>query len=104
MDGESAAVTEAVATATGRSVTTMKAGQHRKEVTEVLSTARGGLGSQKSPRRDGTRASPSPGRALAETGGVPLSDLPVDVRDSLRDHLLAVRRVEFVGVHLVEGL
>ena len=55
MGGESAAATEAVATATGRSVTTMKAGQHRKEVTEVLSTARDGLSSQKWSRRDGTR-------------------------------------------------
>ena len=76
MDGESAAATEAVATATGRSVTTMKAGQHRKEVTEVLSTARDGLSSQKSARRDGTRRLASQGRAAAEGRDGSLSDRP----------------------------
>jgi hypothetical protein len=40
MGEERQAATEAVAKATGKSVNTMRAGQNRKEVTEVLHTAR----------------------------------------------------------------
>ena len=40
MGVERQAATEAVAKATGKSVSTMKAGQNRAEVTEVLATAR----------------------------------------------------------------
>lgn len=41
---------------------------------------------------------------MAEAGDVRLSDLPVDVGNGFGNHLLAVRRVQLMGVDLVEGL
>ena len=42
--------------------------------------------------------------AVADAGDVSLSDLPVDVGNGLGNHILSLRRVEFVRVDVVQCL